>query len=60
MKAYTIFDTIKDFLFSPIYKIEYWFAKRWLDKNFGKQEYWGDYLMEKLYPKAEAGSEDVV
>jgi hypothetical protein len=31
-----------------LYKIEYFFAKRWLDNNFGEVDYWGDYLYEKL------------
>ena len=29
-------------------KVEYFFAKRWLDKTFGKQEYWGDYIQELI------------
>lgn len=38
--------------FRSVYgKMEYYFAKRWLDKNFGEQEYWGDYLSEKLPKK---------
>lgn len=27
-----------------VLKIEYYFAKRWLDKNFGENDYWGDYI----------------
>ena len=51
MKAYTFWDRIKDVLWRDrINAIEYYFAKRWLDRNFGKQEFWGDYLFEKLYP----------
>lgn len=51
MKEYTKLDKLKDFLwYTPIGKIEYYFAKRWLDKNFGVQEFWGDYLMSKIYP----------
>ena len=23
-------------------RVEYFFAKRWLDNNFGEQEYWGE------------------
>lgn len=46
MKKYTLLDSIRDWW----YGIEYRFAKRWLDRNFGEQEYWGDFLMEKLYP----------
>lgn len=47
MKAYTLWDRIVDFIwFDRINSIEYYFAKRWLDKNFGKREYWGDYIME--------------
>ena len=29
-------------------KVEYFFAKRWLDKTFGKQEYWVDYIQELI------------
>ena len=51
MKEYSLLDEIKDKLWSNhVRAIEYYFAKRWLDKNFGEQEYWGDYLYEKLYP----------
>ena len=24
--------------------VDYYFAKRWLDRTFGYQEYWGEYL----------------
>ena len=24
--------------------VDYFFAKRWLDRTFGYQEYWGEYL----------------
>lgn len=49
MKEYTTWDKVVDFIWRDrIRKIEYYFAKRWLDKNFGEQEYWGEYLMEKL------------
>lgn len=30
-----------------IRNIEWFFAKRWLDRNFGKKEYWGDWIMQK-------------
>ena len=36
--------TIKDKLKEILSNIEYFFAKRWLDRTFGKQEYWGDYI----------------
>lgn len=48
MREPTFFDKIKE-PFKNIYlKIEYFFAKRWLDSNFGEVKYWGDYLYEKL------------
>lgn len=31
--------------------IEYYFAKRWLDKNFGEDDYWGDTIGELLSKK---------
>lgn len=49
MKEYTKWDAIKDFFMAPWNSLEYWFAKRWLDKNFGKQEFWGDFLADKIY-----------
>ena len=48
MKETTIWDKIKEPFYNLYNLIEYYFAKKWLDKHFGKQEYWGDYLMEKL------------
>ena len=49
MKKTTLWDRIKDVMwYDRINAIEFYFAKRWLDKTFGKQEYWGDYLMENL------------
>lgn len=51
MKEETILDKILDFIWlKRVRAIEYYFAKKWLDKNFGEQEYWGDYLAEKIYP----------
>lgn len=45
----TILDRILDFIWRKrINSIEYYFAKRWLDKCFGEQEYWGDYISEML------------
>lgn len=29
-----------------IQPVEYYFAKKWLDKNFGERDYWGDYIAE--------------
>lgn len=40
--------TLKDKINELISSIEYFFAKRWLDKTFGKQEYWGDYILELM------------
>lgn len=53
MKNYTFWDKIKDKLYyTPLGNIEWYFAKKWLDNTFGhivgKQEYWGDYLMELI------------
>jgi hypothetical protein len=45
MKEYTKLDWFLDFIFrNNLRKIEYFFAKRWLDSSFGKREYWGDVL----------------
>lgn len=41
-------ETFWDKIVGVYYHIEWYFARRWLDRNFGKQEYWGDYLTEKL------------
>lgn len=49
MKEYTTLDRIKDFLLAPYRSMEYFFAKRWLDSNFGKREFWGDFLSELIY-----------
>lgn len=40
-------QTFADKVIELIDKLEYYFAKKWLDKTFGKQDYWGDYI-EKL------------
>lgn len=57
MKKYTVWDTIKKVITLQKfrYKVEYYFAKRWLDNSpiglaFGEQEYWGEFLMEHLTP----------
>lgn len=44
----TIINRITVFFADKIYDIEYFFAKRWLDKTFGEQEYWGDYISELI------------
>ena len=31
--------------------VEYYFAKRWLDRNFGKQDYWGEYISDLLHER---------
>lgn len=47
MKAYTFFDRVKDFIwYDRVRDIQYFFAKKWLDKNFGKHEYWGDVISD--------------
>ena len=49
MEKETFWSKTLDFIWwNRIRAAEYYFAKRWLDRNFGVQEYWGDYLMEKL------------
>ncbi len=48
MKQQTMWDKIKEPFLVIYFKIEYYFAKRWLDSNFGEKEYWGDYLLEHL------------
>jgi hypothetical protein len=53
MKEYTKIDQIKDILKRPYQKLEYFFAKRWLDRNFGKREYWGQEIMDLLIFKQE-------
>ncbi len=32
--------------------VDYYFAKRWLDRMFGYQEYWGEYL-DRMLPSKE-------
>jgi hypothetical protein len=47
MKEYTTRDRILDFVWRDwINKIEYYFAKKWLDRNFGENEYWGEVISE--------------
>lgn len=47
MGKYTFWDKVLDFIWrDPCRSVEYWFTKRWLDRNFGEQEYWGDYIAE--------------
>ena len=48
MESYTLKHKIQDVFLYPLKKLEWYFAKRWLDKNFGKQEYWGQYIMELI------------
>jgi hypothetical protein len=45
--------TLKDWLLGKVSSLEYWFAKRWLDRTFGKQEYWGDYIQGLISKSAE-------
>jgi hypothetical protein len=33
---------------NTIDKLEYYFAKRWLDKHFSEKEYWGEYIAKKI------------
>lgn len=52
MKEYTTIDKILDFTWRDrINSLEYYFAKRWLNRNFGKQfdynqEYWGEVISD--------------
>ena len=47
MDGETILEKIiRIFWHEPINKFEYFFAKKWLDKTFGKQEYWGQNILE--------------
>ena len=53
MIAETIIEKIKRILWEePRDKVEYYFAKRWLDRNFGidvgKHEYWGEFILELI------------
>lgn len=43
-----LLDKIIDFICAPYYKVDFLLAKRWLDRNFGKQEYWGDYIQNLI------------
>lgn len=38
----------ENILLKYYYNIEYYFAKKWLDRTFGKQEYWGNTISEAL------------
>ena len=44
----TFINRFIGFFTTPIYKIEYLFAKRWLNKTFGTQEFWGDYISDLM------------
>ena len=49
MQKETLLDKIIEATIGrTIGRLEYYFAKRWLDKNFGKREYWGDYITELI------------
>ena len=49
MGSRNILEKLLDFIwYDRISAIEYFFAKRWLDKTFGKQEYWGDFIAEGI------------
>lgn len=38
-----------DFISDWINDVEWYFAKRWLNKTFGYKEYWGDYIQQCLW-----------
>ncbi len=38
--------TIIDWFIDLYYDFDHFLAKRWLDRNFGKREYWGDVINE--------------
>ena len=46
MKEYTMLDRIKDVIRRPYQKIKFYFAKKWLDENFGHEDYWGEKISE--------------
>lgn len=46
--------TLRDKINQIIGSIEYYFAKKWLDKTFGEQEYWGDYIQGLILFKQSA------
>ena len=48
MGELTLFEKIERFLMQPYYSLEYFFAKKWLDRNFGEREYWGSDILEML------------
>ena len=49
MKEYTFWDRFLDFIWRDrVNSLEYFFAKRWLDKNFGEQKYWGEYISDLI------------
>lgn len=44
MSSESFFIKMKNLFLKPIRFLEYYFAKRWLDRTFGEQEYWGDLI----------------
>lgn len=48
MGELTLLEKLERFLMKPYYSIEYYFAKKWLDRNFGEREFWGSDIMELL------------
>ncbi len=37
------------FLTDWYYDLEWFFAKRWLNRTFGYKEYWGDYIESRIW-----------
>lgn len=51
MKQNTKIEEIIYFVLRPFMDLEYKIAKRWLDNNFGKQEYWGEHIKGLYYDR---------
>jgi len=49
MKNYNLIEKFLEIFTGFFDKIEFYFAKRWLNKHFGNQEYWGDYISELIH-----------
>ena len=58
MHTPTLKDKIFEFISKPYYILEFYFAKKWLDRTFGKQEYWGDKILELLTNQTQSVSKE--
>ena len=43
-----MFWKIKRFIKGLRDSFEYYFAKKWLNRTFGEQEYWGEFILELI------------